>query len=133
MRIGKVIGTVTLNRCHPSLTGGRFKLVVPLSLADLAGLATGSGVFFSQTAGQTENLSAEKDSRPLPAREEITVYDELGAGIGSLIAISEGAEASRPFYPNEKVIDAYNAAILDTVRVQIAEVGRDQERKMKDK
>ena len=28
MRIGEVIGTVTLNRLHPSLKGGRFKLVV---------------------------------------------------------------------------------------------------------
>jgi len=100
MRIGKVIGTVTLNRSHPSLTGGRFKLVVPLALADLAG-------------------------RPGQPAEEITVYDELGAGIGSLIAISEGSEASRPFYPKEKVIDAYNAAILDSVRVQIPDVNEE--------
>ena len=35
MRIGEVIGTVTLNRHHPSLTGARIKLVVPLSLDDL--------------------------------------------------------------------------------------------------
>jgi microcompartment protein CcmK/EutM len=97
MRIGKVIGTVTLNRSHPSLTGGRFKLVVPLSLADLAG-------------------------KPGQPAEELTVYDDLGAGIGSLIAISEGPEASRPFHPNEKVIDAYDAAILDSVRIQIPDV-----------
>ena len=29
MRIGEVIGTVTLSRVHPSLTGGRWLLVVP--------------------------------------------------------------------------------------------------------
>ena len=92
MRIAEVIGTVTLNRRHPSLDGARFKLAVPLSLADLVG----------QSAG--------------PA-DQIAVYDELGAGVGSQIAISEGREASQPFYPDVKPIDAYNAAILDNVTI----------------
>ena len=43
--------------------------------------------------------------------------DELGAGVGSLIAVSEGAEASAPFHPEVKPIDAYNAAILDTIQI----------------
>ena len=93
MRIADVIGTVTLNRSHPSLTGARFKLVVPLSFADLAG-----------EGGE-------------PA-DEIAVFDELGAGVGSRIAISEGREAAMPFYPEVKPIDAYDAAILDTVTVK---------------
>ena len=93
MRIGEVIGTVTLNRQHPSLAGGRFKLVVPLSLDDL----TGQG-------GE-------------PA-EELTVFDELGAGVGCRIAISEGREAAMPFYPDVKPVDAYCAAILDNVNVR---------------
>ena len=38
MRIGKVIGTVTLNRPHPSLAGATFKLVAPLTWDNLAGL-----------------------------------------------------------------------------------------------
>ena len=67
-----------------------FKLVVPLSLDDLAG------------AGDE------------PA-EEFVVFDELGAGIGSRIAVSEGREAAMPFHPEVKPIDAYNAAILDTI------------------
>ena len=94
MRIGEVIGTVTLNRQHPSLTGGRFKLVVPLSLDDL----TGQG--------------------GAPAEELITVFDELGAGVGCQIAISEGREAAMPFYPDVKPVDAYCAAILDNVNVR---------------
>ena len=93
MRIGEVIGTVTLNRWHPSLAGARFKLAVPLSLSDLTG----------------------REGEPA---EEITVYDELGAGQGSRIAISEGREAAQPFYPDVKPIDAYNAAILDNVSVE---------------
>ncbi|HVX14445.1 MAG TPA: EutN/CcmL family microcompartment protein [Pirellulales bacterium] len=92
MRICKVFGTVTLSRSHPSLVGGCYRLAVPLTLAEL------------QNAAE-------------PTAEELVVYDELGAGHGSLIALSEGGEAAQPFYPNDKPIDAYNAAILDTVDV----------------
>lgn len=90
MRIGEVIGTVTLNRWHPSLEGARFKLVVPLSLADLRG----------------------QGKKPA---EELVVFDQLGAGLGHRIAFSEGREAAMPFYPEDKPLDAYCAAILDTV------------------
>lgn len=92
MRIGKVIGTVTLNRWHPSLDGGQYRVVMPLKL---------------------EHLTVEA-----PDEEEFVVYDELGAGRGQQIAISEGGEAAQPFYPDDKPIDAYNAAILDEIRVE---------------
>ena len=92
MRIGEVIGTVVLSRHHPSLVGGRYRLAVPLTLSDLQGLTQ-------------------------PAAEPFVVYDELGAGIGSRIAISEGGEAAQPFYPENKPIDAYNAALLDQIQV----------------
>ncbi len=92
MRIAEVVGTVTLNRVHPNLVGARLRLVVPLTLADLAGDG-------DKSAG------------------EFAVFDELGAGIGSLIAVSEGREAAMPFYPDVKPIDAYNAAILDQVEI----------------
>jgi ethanolamine utilization protein EutN len=89
MRIAKVVGTVTLNRCHPSFNGARLRLVVPLSLAELKGQA--------------------------PQAEEMVCWDDNGAGLGSLVAISEGAEASQPFRPEMKPVDAYAAAILDDV------------------
>jgi ethanolamine utilization protein EutN len=93
MRIGEVIGTVTLNRAHPALAHARFKLAVPLSL---------------------ENLAGSSEDRA----EAIVVYDALGAGHGSLIGISEGREAAQPFDPELAPIDAYNAAILDTITVE---------------
>jgi ethanolamine utilization protein EutN len=93
MRIGEVIGSVTLNRAHPSLAGAVFRLAIPMTLAELAG--------------------GER-----PQGESIVVYDELSAGVGSRIAFSEGAEAAQPFYPEPKPIDAYNAAILDHVQVE---------------
>ncbi len=97
MRIGKVIGTVTLNRHHPTMTGARYKLLVPLSL---------------------DNLTGRSDAMA----EEIVVYDELGAGMGNLIAVSEGREAAMPFHPEVKPIDAYNAAVLDSVQVKLTEL-----------
>ncbi|MGQ9504312.1 MAG: EutN/CcmL family microcompartment protein [Thermogutta sp.] len=89
MRVGKVIGTVTLNRAHPSLRGARFKIVVPLSLEMLL------------------------NTRPADT-EELVVYDELGAHDGCLVAFSEGREAAQPF-SEPKPVDAYLAAILDHV------------------
>ena len=50
--------------------------------------------------------------------EPIVVFDELGAGEGSRIAVSEGTEAAAPFYPVVKPIDAYNAAILDALEFE---------------
>jgi ethanolamine utilization protein EutN len=88
MRIARVIGTVTLNRWHPSFRGARFKVAVPLSLDEL-------------------KSSAE------PAAEPLVVYDELGAGVGDQIMLSEGAEAAQPFYPELVPVDAYNAGLLD--------------------
>jgi ethanolamine utilization protein EutN len=51
----------------------------------------------------------------LPAAEELVVYDELGAGTGDRIMLSEGAEAAQPFYPDLKPVDAYDAGILDEI------------------
>jgi microcompartment protein CcmK/EutM len=92
MRIGKVIGTVTLNRWHPSLARACLRLAAPLTLDELC----------------------HGDE---PSAEEFVVFDELSAGNGSVIAISEGGEAAQPFQPQEKPVDAYNAAILDSVYV----------------
>jgi len=55
---------------------------------------------------------------PAGRTEPLVLLDEMGAGIGSLMAVTESADASTPFYPKTKPIDAYNAAILDTVSVE---------------
>jgi ethanolamine utilization protein EutN len=88
MRIADVVGTVTLNSVHPTMTGFRFKLATPLHWDALFG----------------------RDTEPL---EEVVVLDQLGADVGHRIAISEGREAAMPFHPEPKPVDAYNAAILD--------------------
>jgi ethanolamine utilization protein EutN len=92
MRIAKVLGSVTLSRQHPSLAGGSLRLAAPMTRAELA-----------------------NDGKP--SADSIVVWDDLGAALDCLIAVSEGAEAAQPFRPALKPIDAYCAAILDNVHL----------------
>ena len=95
MRIGKVIGRVTLCRAYETLVGGRFLLVEMQDRFSLAG-------------------------KQRKSVETLVAYDHLGAGEGDLIAVSESREACMPFYPEKRVpLDAYNAAILDRVSVEL--------------
>lgn len=93
MKIMECIGRVTLSRWEPSLAGATWKLAVPLMHSGLKGDAAGR-------------------------MEPVVIYDELGAGIGSLMAVSDSAEAAAPFHPETKPIDCYNAAILDAWNVE---------------
>jgi ethanolamine utilization protein EutN len=88
MRIAEVMGRVTLSRFHPSLKGGRFLLVAPMQLPAL-----------------TEGARARG--------EELVVYDNLGAGHGALIGVSEGREAANPFGQHKTPVDAFCACLLD--------------------
>ncbi|MDG1893367.1 MAG: EutN/CcmL family microcompartment protein [Fuerstiella sp.] len=92
MRIMECIGKVTLSKWHSTLDGASWKVAVPLMHDGLCG----------KESGRTE---------------PIVILDELGAGDGSLMAVSESAEAAAPFHPDTKPIDAYNAAILDNVNI----------------
>ncbi len=96
MRIAEIIGRCTLSVCHPSLRGATWLIGVPLTQEGLQNIAAGN----SNDAGRNEAF---------------VIYDDLGADNGTLIAVSEGAEAAAPFAPNLKPIDAYDAAILDRV------------------
>lgn len=90
MQIFKVIGHVTLSRSHPSFQGARLLAAEPVGATSIGG--------------------------PAPVDPDlVVVWDELGAGIGSQIAVSDGAEAAQPFRPALKPVDAFNSAILDEV------------------
>ena len=88
MRIGTVIGRVTLAARTPKYVGERLLLTLPWTEATFAGEETYA-----------------------PA---IVVYDLLGAGVGQQIAISEGREAACPF-PKPTPVDAYCAALVDAI------------------
>ena len=91
MRIGTVIGRVTLAVRRKEIFGERLLLVLPW---------------------RRETLSGAKKFDPA-----IVVYDQLGANTGQNIVISEGREAACPF-PTPTPVDAYCAALVDTVFYQ---------------
>ena len=110
MRVGKVIGTVTPGKIHPLLISGQLKIVVPFSFDELTAPD-------QQPATVEEARRLLMERQPKNAGREIIVYDELSVGIGEWIAFSEGAEAAMPFYPEKRPVDAYAAAILDTLEL----------------
>jgi ethanolamine utilization protein EutN len=92
VKLGTVIGRVTLSRSLDVLTGGRYLVVSPLSREQYArGLKKAGGM------GKDPSL---------------VVYDDIGGGVGDVIGYEEGREAAQPFevYPP---IDAINAALVD--------------------
>ncbi len=92
MRIAQVVGSVTLNLNHASFERASLKVVMPL-----------------EPSVEHQNLVSDG--------EIIVAWDELGCGVGAMVAISEGTEAARPFRPDKKPIDAYVAALLDTIEL----------------
>lgn len=95
MHLYKTIGYVTLSRAHPSFRGGRLMVA--------------------------HSISHELMGKGIPSEQEmVVVWDELGASPGTVIAVSDGAEAAAAFKPELKPVDAYNAAIIDTFQVDPA-------------
>jgi carbon dioxide concentrating mechanism protein CcmL len=91
MRLGTVVGRVTLGVRTPRFVGERLLLVRPWNAATFRGEQSYDG--------------------------SIVVYDELGADIGQTIAISEGREAACPF-SKPTPVDAYCAALVDEIFYQ---------------
>ena len=94
--MGTVIGRVTLSVRHRAFVGERLLLTLPWKATTYAGKP---GTDFS-----------------------IVVYDELGAGTGQQIAISEGREAACPF-EKPTPVDAYCAALVDEIFYEDKEGG----------
>lgn len=94
MRLGHVIGNLTLSVQDPAYRGGRFLLVQPWSAAQFAAPAAAPS-----------------------SATSLVVYDSLGAGVGSIIGYTEGSEAAKPF-ATPTPVDAYCAAIIDEVFYQ---------------
>lgn len=99
VKIHQVLGSLTLNRCHPGYLGARLLATVPLD---------------AELYGDTANADADL----------VIVWDDMGAGEGAKIAVSDGAEAAQPFRPELKAVDAYCSAILDAVHIDAEAVKR---------
>ena len=94
MRLGTVIGRVTLSQVVPELRGARWLIVSPFT---------------------REHFQQGPDTPPgLSKDPSLVVYDDLGGGVGQTIGFVEGREAAMPF-DKSPPIDAINAALVDNI------------------
>jgi len=98
MRLGTVIGRVTLSQTVPALVGARWLIVSPFTREHFPG-GTQSG-----TPGPAA----------LTKEPSLIVYDDLGGTTGQTIGFVEGREAAAPFEAPTPV-DAINAALVDEI------------------
>lgn len=94
MKLGTVIGRVTLSVTLPSLEGARWLLVSPFSREQ-----------FRHGTETPPGLSKEAS---------LVVYDDLGGAVGQTIGYVEGREAACPF-AGPTPVDAINAALVDEI------------------
>jgi microcompartment protein CcmK/EutM len=94
MRLGTVIGRVTLSQAVPALQGGRFLVVSPFTREH-----------FQRGTEAITGMSKDPS---------VVIYDDLGGGVGQTVGFVEGAEATAPF-DQPTPIDAINAALVDEI------------------
>ena len=99
MRLARVHGQVTLGQRAPELKVGALLICEAMD-----------------AAGMADPMAFQVRAKPMP--ESLVVFDRFGAGVGDLIAFTEGGEAAQPFRPQRVPIDAYCAAIIDTIHVR---------------
>src|SRR5262249_17891230 len=94
MKLGTVIGRVTLSQTILALRGARWLIVSPFT---------------------REHFQCGVDTPPgLSKDPSLVVYDELGGAVGQTIGYVEGREAAQPF-EQPTPIDAINAALVDEI------------------
>jgi len=94
MRLGTVIGRVTLAASLPSLAGARWLVVSPFT--------------------REQFKSGSANSAALSPDPSLIVYDDLGGSVGQTIGFVEGREAASPF-EQPPPIDAINAVLVDEI------------------
>ena len=94
MRLGTVIGRVTLSKTVPALIGARWLVVSPFTREHF-----------------------QRGSEPPPGMSKdpsLVAYDDLGGGVGQTVGFVEGREAASPF-DGPTPIDAIVAALVDEI------------------
>ena len=94
MKLGTVIGRVTLSQAVPELRGARWLIVSPFTREH-----------FQRGTQTPAGLSRDPS---------LVVYDDLGGGVGQTIGYVEGREAAQPF-DQPTPVDAINTALVDEV------------------
>ncbi len=94
MKLGTVIGRVTLSQTVPALEGARWLIVSPFTRDH-----------FQRGTETPAGLSADPS---------LVIYDALGGAVGQTVGYVEGREAAQPF-DQPTPIDAINAALVDEI------------------
>jgi carbon dioxide concentrating mechanism protein CcmL len=94
VKLGSVIGRVTLSRAVPELVGARWLIVSP---------------FTRERYARGPDGPATMGTEP-----SLVVYDALGGAVGQTIGYVEGREAAQPF-DQPTPVDAINAALVDEI------------------
>ena len=94
MKLGKVVGRVTLNAVVKELEGARWLIVSPFTRE------------FLQHGTETPDGMSQDST--------LVVYDQMGGAVGQTIGYVEGREAAMPF-ENPTPVDALCAALVDHV------------------
>jgi microcompartment protein CcmK/EutM len=97
MRIGQVIGKITMSRQDPAFNAATWLMVSPVESRDL-------------------NTCCDKAPR-LSKEPSLVVYDRMGAGTNDIVGFVEGAEATAPF-DQPTPIDAITVALFDQINYQ---------------
>lgn len=90
MRIGEVIGKVTLSIADGKFIGKQLTIVQPHNPQSLRSNGLGSD-------------------------EVVVCIDELNCRVGDRVGFSEGREAAMPWHPDKVAVDAYVGCLLDDV------------------
>lgn len=90
MRIGEVIGKVTLSVADRKLVGKQLTIVQPHSPQSLRNNGMGTD-------------------------EVVVCIDELNSRVGDRVGFSEGREAAMPWHPDKVAVDACVGCLLDDV------------------
>ena len=94
MRLGTVIGRVTLSQTVPALQGARWLIVSPFN---------------------REHFQRGSETPPGMSKDHsLVIYDDIGGGVGQTIGFVEGREAAQPF-DQPTPVDAINAALVDEI------------------
>lgn len=94
MKLGKVIGRLTLNLTVPALHGARWLIISPFT---------------------RDHFPHDPQSPPALSKEPtLIVYDNLGGNLGDVIGYVEGREAAMPF-EQDTPIDAVNVALITDI------------------
>ena len=94
MKLGTVIGRVTLSVTAAKLEGARWLIVSPFT---------------------REHFQRGSETPPGMSKDpSLVVYDNLGGDLGQTIGYIEGREAAQPF-ETPPPIDAINAALVDDI------------------